>query len=230
MIMIVIGLFAILAILVAFSSLFILPKPKLVSTVIQDTPISSEQYKPEVIPFSSTLSASARTSTPVPANTHISNPTPIITRPPISLNKSLPDLVVTGISDPVCESGYVEDVLRDYLKFKVVVRNIGRTSTHSFDVNVYILVGSRSYPLSEWANKFNGVIGSPNILISNIEPSKDATFTLAIDISGITKFGIKVVANSGVSPIPELDMANNTLIKYFQFTVISFAGETCVVW
>jgi hypothetical protein len=100
----------------------------------------------------------------------------------------------------------------------VIVRNIGEASTHSFgsfDVGVYILLGQSSYSLTEWADKYGGVIGSPNLAISNLDPNWDGKFTLAIDMKEITNFGIKAVANPGENFIPEMDRENNTLIKYF---------------
>jgi len=111
-----------------------------------------------------------------------------------------------------------QSVARRYLRLTIIVRNIGRGSTHYFgpvNVGVYIVLGQREYSLDEWAQEFNGVIGDPPLRISNIDPNRDITIALAIELVEHMRFGIKVDANSGENPIPETDTMNNTLVRYF---------------
>lgn len=212
----VVGVIAICVIIGMFAILFS-PPSKPVPTPLPPTAIPSRQYQPEVIPLSSFTPNPVLTSTATPTDKPAPAPTLITTLlPPIG--KPLPDLVIASISDPVCASSNVDDVPRDYIQFTVIVRNIGKASTHyfgSFDVGIYIVLGQTSYNLSEWANTYDGVIAYPNLTISNLDPHWDRTFKLAIDRNGITKFGIKAVANDGEKPVPESDRTNNTLIKYF---------------
>jgi hypothetical protein len=78
----------------------------------------------------------------------------------------LPDLIVTGLSEPVC----VPDREGTVLEFTFYVRNIGRAPTRSFgpfDVGVFLFLGQVRYGLDEWAKEFNGVIGTSRLEVSN---------------------------------------------------------------
>jgi hypothetical protein len=213
-----IGVIAIFAIIGVFAFLFS-PPSKPTPTVLPPTLSPSKQYQPEIIPLSTYTPNPARTSTVTPTHTLVPTFTPTTTPPYVPpVGKPLPDLIIANISDPVCASSNVDETPRNYIKLTVIVRNIGDASTHpfgSFDVGVYILLGQASYSLDEWANRYGGVIAYPNLTISNLDPNRDRTFTLAIDRKGITKFGIKAVANSRENAVPEMDRENNTLIKYF---------------
>jgi len=184
-------------------------------TAIQ--PISSHpnSYQPEIIPISTYTPGPIQTATSVPTNTPIPIPTStLIVIPTLVSNSLLPDLTVTGISDPIC----VPDRIGTILEFTIYVRNIGRARTRtfgSFDVGVFFILGQRRYSLDEWATQFEGVIGSSITEVFNLNPNDDIKFTVVIDLKGNKKFGIEVIANSGASPIRETDMTNNTLIKYF---------------
>jgi hypothetical protein len=211
-----IGAVAVCLIIAVFSILFA-PPAKPAPTALPPTTIPSRQYQPEVIPLPSFTPNPARTSTVAPTEKPATAPTLISTLlPPIG--KPLPDLIIANIGDPVCASSNVDDVPREYIQFTVIVRNIGKASTHyfgSFDVGIFIVLGQSSYSLEEWADTYGGVIAYPNLTISNLDPNWDRTYKLGIDRNGITKFGIKAVANAGDSPIPESDRTNNTLVKYF---------------
>jgi hypothetical protein len=126
----------------------------------------------------------------------------------------LPDLIVTGLSEPVC----VPDRPGTILEFTFYVRNIGRASTRSFglfEVGVYLILGQVRYGLDEWAEEFDGVIGASRLEVPNLNPNDDLKFTVVIDLKGNKDFGVEVIANSGEDPIREADTTNNTLIKYF---------------
>lgn len=118
------------------------------------------------------------------------------------------------MSDPIC----VPDRIGTILAFTIFVRNIGRVRTRSFgsfDVGVSLLIGPQKYSLEEWGTKFDGVVGSSNLEVFNLNPDQDIKFTVVIDLKGNKRLGVEVTANSGENPIPEADMTNNTLIKYF---------------
>jgi len=189
------------------------PTPTVVPPTL--TPVTN-RYQPEIIP--------ALTDTPNPTSTSTvpatQTPLPTLTPTPTYFynDKPLPDLTVTGIGDPVCSTVREDDTLTHYVKIKLVVRNVGRASTHyfgTFDNEVYILLGESSYRLNEWDNNFNGMISNPRLKVLNLDPNWDITFTLAINLKGNRNFGIKAVTNSGEHTISESDMTNNTLIKYF---------------
>jgi len=139
----------------------------------------------------------------------------------------LPDLTVSAISTPTCARDHLLTVERDYVKFNVIVRNIGPASTHAFgpfSVLVNLIIGQQRYSLDDWASSFNGVIDSSDMDISNLNPDADVKLNLAIDLKGNTNFGVEVIANSGPNPIPESDMTNNTLIQSFSIICLqSFA-------
>ncbi len=183
-------------------------------TVIPPTSTSAGQYRPEVIP------ASTDTAYPTPTTTLAPTTTPTLTLTPTHTPVSgpLPDLTVTGISNPICVPGHIGTTTGNYVMFTVIVRNIGHVATRAFgpfDVTISFVLGPRFYSLDEWSNKFNGVVGSTNPEITNLNPDEDVALKLEIDIKGNFNFGIQAVANSGANTIPESDTTNNTLIKYF---------------
>jgi hypothetical protein len=154
------------------------------------------------------------TSTIIPTDPSTPTVVPSLTPTYTPIAKPLPDLAVTGISDPVC----LRDGRSGSVMLTIVVRNIGRGATRSFgrfDVRINLILGQRHYGLDEWASRFNGVIGSSNPEILNLNPNADVELKIAIDLKGNTVFGIEAIANSGTNPIPETDTANNTLIQYF---------------
>lgn len=153
------------------------------------------------------------TSTTAPTNTPAFTFTPTYT----SIPQLLPDLTVTGISNPSCikDRGSPQNL---YVELSMIVRNIGPGSTRSlgpFSVRVNLILGQHRYSLDEWASDFNGVIGSSNMNISSLGPNGDVKLNLSIDLKGNTNFGIEVIANSGPNTIPESDTTNNTLIQSF---------------
>ena len=154
------------------------------------------------------------TTTPTLAPTH----TPTLVPTYTLTDQPLPDLTVTGISDPICIHDTRPATEKAYIKLNIIVRNIDRGSTESFgsfSVHINLILGQRHYGLDEWASRFNGVIGISNLDISNLDPNADVELKLAIDLKGNTIFGIESIANSGTNPIPESNTANNTLIQYF---------------
>ena len=184
------------------------------STAIRPTSSLPRRYQPEILPLPTDSSAPIQTEAIVPANT----PSP--TRTPVALpsfsfgSEPLPDLTVAGISDPVCAPEYDGTKLR----FSIFVRNIGRARTRSFgpfDTGVYLILGQQKYGLDDWETQFNGVVGSSVTEVYNLNPKEDIKFTVVIDLKGNKDFGIEAIANSGENPIPETDMTNNALIKYF---------------
>jgi hypothetical protein len=190
------------------------PISKPTPTMVQPTLSSSSRYQPEVIPLTTDVPNSVQIAKILPTNTSVPPFTPTVLPVPLLQNQLLPDLTVTGISDPVCAPEYKGTKLR----FSIFVRNIGRVSTRSFgpfDTGVYLILGQRHYGLGEWAAQFNGVIGSSVTEVFNLKPNEDIKFTVVVDLIGNKDFGIEVIANSGENPIPETDTTNNTLIKYY---------------
>lgn len=180
------------------------------------SPISNpvDGYQPEIIPLPSHTPGPTQTATVVPTNSPFPTRTPFVLPTIASNNQSLPDLTVTGISDPVCAPEYEGTKLR----FSIFVRNIGRARTRSFgsfEVDVYLILGQRRYSLDEWTTQFDGVVGSSITEVFNLNPNDDIKFTVVIDLRGNKDFGVEVIANSGENPIREADMMNNTLIKYY---------------
>jgi len=146
--------------------------------------------------------------------------TPAFTFTPTYTNTAqlLPDLIVTSISASACTRDQRVVPEKLYVSLSVIVRNVGPGSTRPFgpfSVRVNLILGQRHYSLEEWASDFNGVIGSSNMDILNLNPSGDVKLNLSIDLKGNTEFGVEVIANSGVNTIPELDTTNNTLIQGF---------------
>ena len=193
----------------------ILPRiSKPTPTAIQPTSSASSQYQPEIIPILTHTPAPTQTGTGMPTNTPLPTPTPFFL-PTIEFdNVPLPDLIVSGLSDPVCATEYEGTKLR----FSIFVRNIGFASTRnfgSFDTGVFLILGDRHYSLDEWAQEFNGVVGSSIVEVASLSPDQDIKFTVVIDLIGNKDFGIEVTVNSGENPIREEDRTNNTLIRYF---------------
>jgi len=193
----------------------ILPRiAKPTPTAIQPTSSAPSQFQPEIIPVLTHTPAPTQTATGVPTNTPFPTPTPLVL-PTIEFdNLSLPDLIVSGLSNPVCATEYEGTKLR----FSIFIRNIGRARTRnfgSFDTSVYLILGERHYSLDEWTSEFNGVVGSSVTEVYNLNPDQDIKFTVVIDLIGNKDFGIEVTVNSGENPIREADTTNNTLIKYF---------------
>jgi hypothetical protein len=216
---VILGILAICVVVMAFILVIFPPTLKPAPTITPPASVPSKKFQPEIIPLSTYTPNPARTATVMPTDTLVPTLTATTTPPYVPpIGKPLPDLIISRIGEPVCKQDVYEEVPRSYLTLTVIVRNIGDASTHSFgpfDVGVYILLGQSSYSLAEWADTYGGVIGSPNLTISNLDPNWDRKFTLAIDMKGITNFGIKAVANPGENFIPEMDRKNNTLIKYF---------------
>jgi|GEM_PF-2956511 len=198
-------------------------------TMIAVGPVLLPQIlKPVPQAITETLVIPSDTPTPAPTITRLPTDTPTATITPTftptwtpdfsGITGPLPDLTVTGISDPTCTPDHLGTTNGVYAKLTIVVRNIGRAPTRSFgsfDVGIFLILGQQRYGLDEWAAKFNGVVGSSNPEISNLNPNADVALKLEIDLKGNTKFGIQASANSGANPIPETDTTNNTLIKYF---------------
>lgn len=219
LIFIIVGVIGILATLAVFAFVLSPPPTESTPTAIQPTSSpanSSFLFQPESIPLLTFTPPPPRTSTSVPTNTPFPTRTPFLL-PTIAIDSQLlqlPDLTVTAISDPVCATEYEGTKLR----FSILVRNIGDASTRyfgSFSTDVYLLLGERRYSLNEWAEKFNGVVGSSVVDVANLNPGEDIKFTVVIDLKGNKSFGVEVTANSGENPIREADTTNNTLIKYF---------------
>lgn len=198
---------------VVFAVLLVIFKPSIKAIGLPNSipPIQTLSETPAVVADTFTP---ALTSTIIPTDT----PTPIIAPSPTAtytpITKPLADLTVTGISDPVC----IGDGRLGSVKLTIFVRNIGRGSTKyfgPFSVRVNLILGQRHYGLDEWASRFNGVIGSSNSEIVNLNPNGDVELKIAIDLKGNTKFGIEAIANSGSNPIPESDTTNNIRTRNF---------------
>ena len=177
---------------------------------------------PAILPkqlFTETFVVSTDTPTLAVTSTMMSTDTPSSTFTPTytSTTQLLPDLTVTGISNPTCikDRGSPQNL---YVELSIIVRNVGLGSTRPFgpfSVLVNLILGQRHYSLEEWASGFNGVIGSSNMDSLNLNPNGDVKLNLSIDLKGNTKFGVEVIANSGANTIPESDTTNNTLIQGF---------------
>ena len=211
---VIVGLVAMVAIVVVFA--FEISPPALNPTPTDVLPTSNSSsgfYLPEVIPPVVDIVEVTQTAASVPANTPVPTQT-LLVIPTLISNRDLPDLIVSGLSDPVCAEEYEGTTIQ----FTIFVRNIGRASTRdfgSFDTDVYFILGQRRYSLEEWNIVFNGVVGTSVVEVFNLNPNDDIRFSVVIDLKGNKNFGIEVVANSGENPIHEADTTNNTLIKYF---------------
>jgi len=148
------------------------------------------------------------TDTPAPAFTQTFTPMPT------SFSGPLPDLVVTGISDPMC----IPKQIGTIFIFTIIVHNAGKASTYyfgPFNVDIFLILGETHYRLDEWASRFNGVIASSNLQIVNLAPNRDVALKLELDLKGNTEFAIEAIANSGANPIPESNTLNNKLGRHF---------------
>ncbi|MEP7134470.1 MAG: hypothetical protein ABI904_06015 [Chloroflexota bacterium] len=198
---------------VGFVVLLVIFKPAI--TTLQLPNLISPTQTLSKTPVALTDTASPTwTSTIIPTNTSTPTVAPSLIPTYTPIAKPLPDLTVTGISDPVC----LRDGRSGSVTLTIVVRNIGRGATRSFgrfDVRINLILGQKHYGLDEWASRFNGVIGSSNPEIVNLNPNADVELKIALDLKGSSIFGIEAIANSGTNSIPESDTTNNTLIKYY---------------
>ena len=170
--------------------------------------------------FTETSSIPAHTPTLSGTSTLTATNTPAFTFTPTytSTAQLLPDLTVTDISASPCTKDQRVTPEKLYVKLSFIVRNVGPGSTRPFglfSVRVNLILGQRHYSLDEWASGFNGVIGSSNMNIENLNPNDDVELNLSIDLKGNTSFGVEVIANSGSNTIPETNTTNNTLIQGF---------------
>lgn len=217
---VIVGVIGVVVIAAAFptivSPLDIPSTPTLWQATSSPTETFSDSYQPEVLPPPTYTPPPTRTSTPAPTNTPLPTRTPFIL-PTIAFDSPLlllPDLTVTGISNPTC----VPDRKGTILEIGIFIRNIGRAGTRyfgSFRVDVFLLLGQQRYTLDEWAQKFNGVIGVSNLEISSLDANSDIKLTVVLDLKGNKNFGIEVLVNSGDDPMREEDMTNNSLTRYF---------------
>lgn len=198
---------------VGFVVLLVIFKPS-ITTIQLPNLISPTQTLSKTPVVLTDTPSPTRTSTNIPTDTSTPTVAPSLTPTYTPIAKPLPDLTVTGISDPVC----LRDGRSGSVELTIVVRNMGRGATRSFgrfDVRINLILGQRHYGLDEWASRFNGVIGSSNPEIVNLNPNADVELKIALDLKGNSIFGIEALANSGSNPILESDTTNNTLIKYF---------------
>jgi len=219
MVVTVFGVISIIVIAVSFpnivSPLSAQPSPTVSKTALSPTR-QSASYQPEIFPPFTYTPPPPPTATSVPTNTPFPTRTPFIL-PTIAFDSPLlllPDLTVTGISEPVClpqRGGTI-------IEFSILIRNIGRAGTRNFGsflVDVFLLMGQQRYNLDEWAENFNGVIGVSPLEISALDAGQDVKLVAVIDLKGNKSFGVQVIVNSGNDPMREADMSNNTLTKYF---------------
>jgi hypothetical protein len=125
---------------------------------------------------------------------------------------------VVAISNPTCTRDHRFTPVKVYIKLTITVRNLGPASTNSFgifSVRVTLIFGQQRYSLDEWASRYNGLVNTPNLDISNLNPNEDAEINLSIDLKGNTQYSIEAIANSGSNSIPEANTANNTLAQSF---------------
>lgn len=188
------------------------------STALPPTslPTSTRPYLPEIIPApTETLDqarAFAKVASPTPRPPVIV--TPVFTWTSTPPSGPLPDLTVTGITTPVC----LPDREGEIVEFNIYVWNIGRARTRpygSFHVDVALIMGQRQYSLDEWAEQFDGVIGSSKMELANLNPGDDLKLTVVLDLKGNNNFGIQAIVNAGEYPLPELDTTNNSLTRNF---------------
>ncbi len=214
---IVFGVIGIVAIAAAFPNIVSpLPAQPAPTEASPTSTRRSASYQPETLPLATYTPPPTRTATAVPPPTPLPTRTPFIL-PTIAFDSPLlllPDLTVTGISDPLClpERGGT------IIELSVFIRNIGRAGTRhfgSFPVDVFLLMGQQRYELDEWAQKFNGVIGTSNLEIASLGANEDVKLTLVLDLKGNKSFGVEALVNSSDDPIREEDMTNNSLTKYF---------------
>jgi len=184
-----------------------LPDSILPTQTLQDT---------AVVPTDTSLPVLTSTITPTDTPAATFTPSPTLTRTPIP--RPLPDLTVSGISDPVCTHDYRPDTQKAFVNLTINVRNIGLGSTKyygPFSVRINLVLGQRHYSLDEWASDFNGLISVSNLQTWILNPNSDVEFKVGLELKGNTKFGIEAIANTASNPIPEFDTTNNTLTQYF---------------
>jgi len=215
-IVIVMGIIAVFCAAVVFAFMVSPPDSNPTPTTVPPTAHPSNQYQPEIIPAQTDSPASMRTEEAVPIKTSVPALIPTVTPAYTAVNGPLPDLVVTGISDPVCMPQFGSTTMM----FNIYVENVGRKATHYFgpsEVGIFLIVGQQRYSLDEWRTRFDSVVGNPNLVISNIGSEQGIRLALVLDMKGVTKFELEATANTGVHPIPEADVTNNTLTKRFSF-------------
>lgn len=216
MILTVATIFAIVIAIVP-AALPVIVKPTLTTIPVITTatqPILTEQFFTQRLVTPTNAPILIVTSTTTPTDTPAATFTPTFTSTP----QPLPDLIVTGISDPICTKDQRVTPEKLYVKFSFIVRNVGLGSTGSFgpfSVRVNLILGQHHYSLEEWASGFQGVIGSSNMDITNLDPSGDVELNVSIDLKGNTSFGVEVIANSGLYTIPESNTANNSFVQGF---------------
>jgi hypothetical protein len=127
-------------------------------------------------------------------------------------------MIVVAISNPICTRDHRVTPEKVYVKLTITVRNLGPASTSSFglfSVRVTLIFGQQRYSLDEWASRYNGLVNTPNLDISNLNPNEDAEINLSIDLKGHTNYSVEAVANSGSNSIPESNTTNNVLTQSF---------------
>jgi hypothetical protein len=158
--------------------------------------------EPSATSAAATSTPAAETSTPAPTST----PVP------------LPDLVTLDISNPACFTAKLAGTTIKYVRQDITIRNIGPGETSPFGAfsnRITIIVNGQRFSLDQWEQLFNGLVETPQLDIANLRPNDDATLSLSLNLHGNTKYSLEVVANSGQSVIPEIDITNNTRKKEF---------------
>lgn len=150
------------------------------------------------------------TFTPFLTETSMPTGTPTLTPTPL-----LPDLEVLAISGPTCVSDHRSGSTKKYVRQTVTIRNIGAGSAGTFSNRVTFIFGGQRYSLEDWASRYNGIIGTPDLNIAELGPNDDATLTLNVDLQGNKSYGIEVIANLGSKTIAEATFANNDLTQNF---------------
>jgi len=195
------------------------PTPTAIQAPTSTLPILPKQAFAETSAVPTDTSNPAGISTIMPMDTPASTFTPTYT----STNQPLADLTVAAISNPICIKDQGPTPGKVYVKFSIIVRNVGPASTRAFgpfSVRVNLIFGRQRYGLDEWASGFDGLISSSNMDITNLNPNDDIKLNLSIDLKGNTNFGVEVIANSGSNTIPELDTTNNILIQSFSIICV----------
>jgi len=179
----IVGIIAVCASVAIF--ILMVSPPTLTPTPMAVLPTSSPSsnlYLPEVIPPPMDMTGPTQTATSLPENTPVPTQT-LLVIPTLVSNRDLPDLVVSGLSEPVCAEEYEGTTIR----FTIFVRNIGRARTGdfgSFDTDVFFILGQRRYSLEEWDTVFDGVVGTSIVEVFNLNPNDDIKFTVVIDLKG----------------------------------------------
>lgn len=216
---IAVGVLAVVVIAAAFPTIVSPPPltatPLTLPTLKMPSP-PADSYQPEIFPLPTFTPRPSPTVTLTPTNTPFPTPTPFIL--PTIVSRSdlllLPDLTITGVSDPLC----VPDRKGTVIELDMIVRNIGQAGTRyfgAFQVEINFILGEQRYSLDDWAKGFNGLIGASPLEISALDAGQDLKLVVVIDLKGNKSFGVEVTVNSGADPIRETDRSNNTLTKYF---------------